>query len=53
MKNSEKARLQEIYDQIEDLKSELEDLVDGLGDDDGTGSVGVPRGRCSGWCWLW
>jgi len=32
--NSEKARLQEIYDQIEDLKSELEDLVDGLGDDD-------------------
>ena len=34
MKNSEKARLQEIYDQIEDLKSELEDLVDGLGDDD-------------------
>lgn len=34
MKKSEKARLQEIYDQIEGLKSELEDLVDGLDDDD-------------------
>ena len=34
MTHSEKDRLQEIYDQIEGLKSELEDLVDNLDDDD-------------------
>ena len=34
MKKSEKARLQEIYDQIEGFKSELEDLVDSFDDDD-------------------